>query len=223
MKTQLEKGIAKLVKNLNKIPDEFWTRAEPSEYLAIWFMSRQRPSVEQDYSFDEERFGITKEGSIIWGFSSGCSCPSPWSNDSGEYTTSSYKEFDLGKDYGFDPDWKEESYKNLVDYLMLIDAADGTLEPADVLKAANAEVRRYLIKRVGYKNIKNSVNAVVIHKDGTSELLRFADGDMYVKVKDSSTDREYLLYVASHVTTCKEAIAWTFGLKKDEYNPIIET
>ena len=97
------------------------------------------------------------------------------------------------------------------------------LDPAKALNAINAEIRRYLIKRIGYENIKEAVNAEILHTDGTSELLRFADGDTYVKVQDTSTKREYLLFVDQNVKTCRAAIAWTFGLTEKQYNPIIET
>lgn len=100
---------------------------------------------------------------------------------------------------------------------------EDNLDPAQVLNAKNAEVRRYLMKRVGYDNVKHAVGAATLHADGTSELLRFADGDVYVKVRDSSTEREYLLYVPQNMKTCRQAIAWTFGLLEHEYAPEIET
>jgi hypothetical protein len=106
------------------------------------------------------------------------------------------------------------------DYLLLL---KGRITPEEVMGARNAEVRRYLIKRVGYEKIKRPAGASVIHADGTSELLLFTNTEQYVKVKDSSTDRVYLLYVPSHIKTCKAAIAWTFGLNEQEYDPIIET
>lgn len=121
---------------------------------------------------------------------------------------------------GFDPSWQDDAYSNLKDYLLLIKT---NLEPSEVLTAKNAEVRRYLMKRVGYEEVKESVKAQVMHRDATSELLKFADGDMYVKVQDSSTEREYLLYVPNNMKTCRQAIAWTFGLEEAEYQPLIET
>jgi hypothetical protein len=44
-----------------------------------------------------------------------------------------------------------------------------------------------------------------------------------VKVKDPSLQVYYMLRVPPNVRTCKEAIAWTFGLSSEEYNPIMET
>lgn len=82
-----------LVKNWEKIPDGFKTNLSErysgssqgyipgvamEEHVVVLLLDRQKPSVEADYSFDEERIGITRTGKVIWGFDSGCSCPSPW-------------------------------------------------------------------------------------------------------------------------------------------------
>lgn len=221
-KIKFQKEIEKLIENRHKIPDEFWVLTQGGKYNAIWFMSRQKPSVEACYSFDEERFGLTKQGQVIWGFHSGCSCPSPWSAaDFGDdYTTREWREFLVESEQSFDKGWEEECYSNLKDYLLLIKKS---VKGKDVLETKNAEIRRFLMKRIGYEKVKKDVGATVIHTDGTSQLLQFKDGDYYVKVKDSSTKREYLLYVPNNLKTCRAAIAWTFGLAESEYNPIIET
>lgn len=223
LEIKFKKEIEQLIENRHKIPDEFWVITDGGKYRVIWFMDRQKPSVPTDYSFDEERFGLTKDGKVIWGFDSGCSCPSPWSSeDFGDdnYSIKEWKEFSVEPENAFDVDWQDECYSNLQDYLLLIEE---NLSPEKVLDIKNAEIRRYLIKRVGYENIKEKVNAQVLHQDGHNELLRFANGELYVKVRDTSTEREYLLFVEGHHTTCKSAIAWTFGLKEEEYNPLLES
>lgn len=230
----LYKNLEKLIKNLNKIPDEFWIKAENNKRV-IWFLDREDGSA-GSYETSQERLGLTKEGEVIYGFSSGCSCWSGWES-SDLCPTLSYKEFALQKirtykvsdkyttseekyDIEFAEGWQEESLSNLNDFLLLIQE---NLEPKKVLEVKNAEIRRYLIKRIGYEEIKNDVQAEVLHQDGTSELLKFKSGECYVKVKDSSTEREYLLYVPEWTKTCKQGIAWTFGLEEKEYNPIIES
>lgn len=45
----------------------------------------------------------------------------------------------------------------------------------------------------------------------------------YVQVKDPSTDRQYFLPVPSTIHRAKQAIAWTFHLKEEEYQPQIQT
>lgn len=218
-----------LIKNISRIPDEFLVKAE-NDRRVIWLLDREDGTA-GDYETSQERLGITKEGEIVWGFSSGCSCWDGWK--SGDYCpTMSYKEFIIKEDLtskkgeygkegdGFVEGWEDESLNNIDSFLLLI---QDNPKPKDILKITNAEIRRYLIKRVGYENIKESVKAEVIHRDGTSELLKFNNGEMYVKVKDSSTEREYLLFVDGNTKTCKQAIAWTFGLREDEYNPLVET
>lgn len=224
----LEKKIKKLSKELKKIPDEFWVRSEGGQYEVIWILD-QEDGTAGSYETSQERLGITREGDILWGYSSGCSCWSGW--DSNDYCpTVSVKEFKInmfkeqreGKSYSESElnDWEGLASSNLDDFLFLVSEKT---TPKQVLEVKNAEIRRYLIKRIGYDNIKKYVKAEVLHKDGENELLRFENGEMYVKVKDTSTERDYLLFVEGRHETCRSAIAWTFGLREEEYNPIIES
>lgn len=113
-----------IVENWEKIPDNFKADIhgesyhrqssdiaglKMEEHIVILLIDRQKPSVQRDYSFDEERIAITKMGKIIWGFDSGCSCPSPWhDNYPNCYCVSEgYKEFIL-EAKGFDEDWLKE-------------------------------------------------------------------------------------------------------------------
>jgi len=112
----LESKIKKLIKNWDKIPDTQKTVLEPGydssgvavkglkkeEHIIILVLDRQKPSVMADYSFDEERIGITRTGKVVWGFDSGCSCPSPWSDNypSCYSVTKTWKEFEVNlKDF----------------------------------------------------------------------------------------------------------------------------
>lgn len=218
----LKTKLAKLIKNIKKIPQEFFAQTAEERYRVIWFINRQKPSVEQSYDFDEERFGITTKGEIIYGFHSGCSCPSPWSaGDFGDdgYVVREYKEFFLGKDNTkeFDPGWEIEAEERLDDILLFLEK---DISVDRLLKIKNAEIRRAIMKRIGFDKVRDA--AQVLHKDEFGELLLLGE-DKYVKVDDASTDRQYLLYVDSSVKTAKGAVAWTFGLKEDEYNPEVQT
>ncbi len=44
----------------------------------------------------------------------------------------------------------------------------------------------------------------------------------YIKVRDHSSKREYYLRVRPSITDADEALAWTFGLTKEEYAPLQE-
>lgn len=214
--SEINKKLAELVEKKDRIPDEFWIKSE-NGHDVIWVLD-QEDGTAGNYETSQERLGITRNGDMVWGFSSGCSCWSGWESD--DYCpTVSVKEFVVDMFSGSE-NWEAEAQSNLVDFLTLV---SDKIEPQDVLNVKNAEIRRYLIKRVGYENIKDTVKAEVIHRDGDSELLKFENGEMYVKVKDSSTGRDYLLFVEGGHKTCRSAIAWTFGLKEEEYKPIIET
>lgn len=114
-----------IVKNWDKIPENFkrdiragyaWegnannlAGLADEEHLVVLLVDRQKPSVERDYSFDEERIGVTNSGKIIWGFDSGCSCPSPWhdSYPNCYCISEGWKQFTL-EAKGFDEDWLKE-------------------------------------------------------------------------------------------------------------------
>lgn len=117
----MEKVIKWIVKNWDNIPDKFKSCIKPSNYrsnleglkeeehFVVLLLDRQKPSVGRPYDFDEERIGVTRTGKVIWGFDSGCSCPSPWDDNYPEcYNVSKeWKEFELNtKD--FDTDWEKE-------------------------------------------------------------------------------------------------------------------
>jgi len=214
---EIKQKLDLLVENRNKIPDEFWVDG------AFWFHQEDTGV----YDWSAERLGINRNGDIVWAFDSGCSCNSPWDNfNINQCETVSHKEFILNdflknrSEYSELTEDEKSIEKGIDEWLLLVRE---DVKPQEVLTAQNAEVRRYLIKRIGYEEIKEAVKAEVLHIDGTSELLKFNTGELYVKVKDSSTEREYLLYVEGNHKTCRSAIAWTFGLKEEEYNPIIES
>lgn len=91
---------------------------EGQDHEVCWILDRQKPSVYPSYDFDEERLGVTKEGKVIVGFDSGCSCPSPWDDsypDCYEVMTleefkTSKKEFDIEKK---GEEWWQEAYINI--------------------------------------------------------------------------------------------------------------
>jgi hypothetical protein len=45
----------------------------------------------------------------------------------------------------------------------------------------------------------------------------------YIRVKDSSTGKNYYLSVPNNMSTCRNAIAWTFGLSSRQYDLLFET
>lgn len=107
----LQEKIKLLLEKLSSLPKSLFTETDGGKYKVLWLLDRQKPSVEQNYDFDKERFGITQDGKIIWGFDSGCSCPSPWSqSDYGDenYGVKEWKEFQLEKFPEFDEPYEDE-------------------------------------------------------------------------------------------------------------------
>ena len=73
IKANLNNAMKEFTENRHRFPMALFRETEHRKHRVYWLISRQKPSVEQDYTFDEERFGVTLEGNIIWGFDSGCS------------------------------------------------------------------------------------------------------------------------------------------------------
>lgn len=115
-----ETKITELLKALPKLPTGLFTETDGGKYKVLWLIDRQKPSVQQSYDFDEERFGVTQDGKIIWGFDSGCSCPTPWGAwDYGDenYNLSTYKEMEIAGFPELDTDWKDVAVEKIISIL----------------------------------------------------------------------------------------------------------
>lgn len=127
----MEAAVKWIVENWGNIPEGFKTNIKKKwsdedmggnvvglesseEHDVVLLLDRQKPSVEKSYDFDEERIGVNKDGKIIWGFDSGCSCPSPWfdSYPSCYESTREWKEFELDTK-NFDADWEKVCLEKL--------------------------------------------------------------------------------------------------------------
>lgn len=97
-----------------------------------------------------------------------------------------------------------------------------------VLKAQNASVRRIYLEDLGCERFMSQLGGKVIDEDSDYELIRIEwhkreEPIFLVKVKCPSTGAFYTLRVPPDMKTVKEAIAWTFGLQREEYHPELET
>ena len=111
--------------------------------------------------------------------------------------------------------------------------SDG-LTIAEVLAHPNTEVRFVGMKIVGMDRLLESNNTTIIHKDKQKNQILFQikgifdEPVSYVKVVNSTqepdgTYKDYYLCVPPTVKTCQEAVAWTFRLEEQEYQPEQET
>ena len=112
-----------------------------------------------------------------------------------------------------------------------------SLKPSDVLKEANAEVRRVMVERLGVDRFLTGVKAKVRHEDTDNlghrrRLLTVAQpqDEELVAVEVTNSTREpdgtwksYILRVPPTMRSCAEAVAWTFDLSEKEYQPAMES
>ena len=107
-----------------------------------------------------------------------------------------------------------------------------TITVADIDSESNVEVRRIMIDQMGAAKYLMESNTNPVHSDEYGILYkRQVPGDeeiAIVKVINSTPEqdgshKDYYLRVPPATKTAKEAVAWTFGLKENEYNPTQET
>jgi hypothetical protein len=109
-----------------------------------------------------------------------------------------------------------------------------SLTITEVLAHPNTEVRYVGIKIVGMDRVLESNNTTIIHKDKQKNQILFQikgifdEPVSYVKVVNSTqepdgTYKDYYLCVPPTVKTCQQAVAWTFRLEEQEYQPEQET
>jgi len=105
---------------------------------------------------------------------------------------------------------------------------DGRLSAQVIIRIKNAEVRRICLEEFGYARFLSQVEHEIVDRDGEQELVKLKwhpreEELALVKVKCPSTGAFYTLRVPPGMKTVKSAVAWTFDVKPNEYNPIKET
>jgi uncharacterized protein DUF6745 len=107
---------------------------------------------------------------------------------------------------------------------------------ADVESEQNAEVRRVLIERMGYRRYLSLSGAVAVSRDETGILwhrqLPSRSWERrawsFVEVVNGTPEpdgshRHYFLRVPPGLTSARTAVAWTYGLGGSDYQPLIRT
>jgi hypothetical protein len=114
----------------------------------------------------------------------------------------------------------DEAMKDIMVAIKVEESLELTAQ--NILAVRNAELQQRGLKMLGYEKLLEQTQAKIIDTRGDDELLRIDDIAL-VHVKDSSTERRYLLRVPPGLRTVQAAVAWTFGLDADEYKPEAET
>lgn len=103
------------------------------------------------------------------------------------------------------------------------------ITPQKIMSEINGELRRVMIERYGQDNFIRDGGFTIQQSDDYGDLYRveFDNGDepiVAVHVNDASSDRDYFLYVPSHIRSAHEGVAWTFGYDNvSDYDPDQET
>jgi hypothetical protein len=89
-------------------------------------------------------------------------------------------------------------------------------------------VRRVIQERMGERFVSELGGGVLDSSPpGTLYEVRLPDDPeivaRHVQVQDASTARQYMLRVPPSIQTAAEAVAWSFGLSREDYHPADET
>ena len=105
--------------------------------------------------------------------------------------------------------------------------------PARIAGWVNAERRRVAMERIGVEPFMAALRGSVVQQDDYGRLWRTErgiDGEplVAVEVVNSTPDpdgsyRRYFLRVPPETRTAKRGIAWSFGLTKVQYAPVVES
>jgi len=111
------------------------------------------------------------------------------------------------------------------DFTIAIKLHEGwTIHTRDVINTANQELRQRALKSIGVEKFLKNAKMQKVHGDRHGTLFRAALTDIqFVRVVDPSTGNVYMLQVPPTVTRAKEAVAWGYGLREDEYDPLVES
>jgi len=120
----------------------------------------------------------------------------------------------------------------------------------DVEETENLELRERILREFGYENYiregfkKGKINYLIIEdqifqynnpgsnfykipggyfNNRDDKIIFLTEDITFLQVKDPSSGKIYFLKVPPDMHSVQEAKAWTFGLKKEEYDPEIET
>lgn len=99
---------------------------------------------------------------------------------------------------------------------------DVDVTAADIVACKNQEIKQRALRRYGYEAFVRDAGMETVDAVGEEKLLRKGDV-VFAYVKDPSTSRRYLLRVPPNMKKLREAVAWTFGMRPEDYRPLVET
>lgn len=113
---------------------------------------------------------------------------------------------------------------------------DQDITKEELIKIRNAEQRSIIIKKYGYEHFMKDAKVLDVYRGlskidnklVTYRLLEFEAGELIIRVielEDHTQHKKTILSVPRTLETenCLGAIAWTFGMSKTEYQPMLES
>jgi len=107
------------------------------------------------------------------------------------------------------------------------------ITPISIDLQSNVEKRRIMMEIYGFEKYLRHAGAKKVHKDEYGTLYKrrpWLDRDPIVAVEVTNstpepdgTNKHYFLRVPPTINTAREAVAWTFGLAANEYEPQVQT
>jgi hypothetical protein len=99
----------------------------------------------------------------------------------------------------------------------------------EIQNEQNQEIRQVMIQRVGAARLLDEAQAKQDHSDDFGVLYSIPSADRkVVKVINSTPEpdgsfKDYFLFVPPDMQRAKQAVAWTFGQKEEDYKPAMQT
>ncbi|HMF29967.1 MAG TPA: hypothetical protein VKK79_01030 [Candidatus Lokiarchaeia archaeon] len=156
-------------------------------------------------------FGITRSGLVLW-----------WEGNT-QHTGSIEKFLKNFTGMLHEADIQQHAQ----DVLLLVTPAN-KITLKQLLACRNAEIRSQVFHRCGNNIFLRDGETRVVDIDEESRLIKINKGGFetsfrILEVTDSTSKQKYFLRVPTTMRTCREAVAWTFRLRPEEYQPIKET
>lgn len=102
------------------------------------------------------------------------------------------------------------------------------ITPEEWMNERNLEIRRIMQERIGNERFVEMFGGKCIDQGQRADLIEVKLRDdpekvaRFVRVKDASTERVYYLRVPPTFDQADAALAWTFGLGEQDYQPVQE-
>lgn len=120
-------------------------------------------------------------------------------------------------------EWYDDDFDHEVvgrQLALVVKYEEGAITAAEILELDNQEIRRAALEKYGAERFATDIEAVEIDREGENVLMRLdrsPEPFAFLYVKDSSTERRYILRVDPAHTTAQAARAASFGMDSERF------